>query len=555
VSENVIKKMINELLTVKTWLTENFVWDIRLYKQKTPVRVISVESDGSFQIDEDVNQTYRYHYVSNHVQYLKCKTGESEKKDSLVVLTKFKENTIAYLNKLPKSEEYGVFNILLENIKKLNIDSVNSETKQSKKMDTFFEIGNPLDGIVNCEDSYRLLDKFLKENEIQEGSLDILGGNYSIKEDTGTKQVNGIILYTKNKDNKCFERFEMNSSDAFPLGLSSYSLIAAVLENILKNKDIYFSYKLGDDMFYVIGNIVALEEEFRANNESIVLENIKAIKNNQQISVVGCGIFIIKKPSKGPSSVVYSKQSAIPEIENFLKVWATRSLNADYPSFLTPKIPTVIELSWALNFRFKQEGDKIVRNEKIKNGRFNISDSYDVLFNKKSAIQKVASTLATYHCSYLAMIADKRARSYPEDVISYIIAACNIVLGYNGVNMKTWSSCLGMILRDANKIHELYFTTRGRPYPKRLIGMSYIDMVTKRPRSAFLAFWGNYKTYRDWADTYDGKNAGLVHHCVNSINKNMENIGEKLPVVASEVDSISIILGYRSQPSKKEEVV
>jgi hypothetical protein len=357
------------------------------------------------------------------------------------------------------------------------------------------------------------------------------------------------IIFSKNSQTPCLERYRQTGADAFPISKNT----AQALNNAAKwitadperkgktwtlvprsddaRSDLLISYvdqcpDLPDDLAEMLGEMSQgeLESGYEAKASSVV-DGLKAQGQLSKEAILHA--LVLRRISQGQVQVEVSRQYKIDQIGKGFESWRKAFQNIPYPlRLLLPSGKGMAAM--ALEPRMLSPGEivRITRGMWIRGGSeqtklagCDLATVYDLYLGEGSvatlAAEQILETLIQRCTPLLLLTGDQLSRYGPvvKDlpiparkeairVFTLLGATLYKLDRRKEIFMNEPAFLLGRMLAFADLLHVQYCQlVRGGNVPPQLVGNQHFAMMADRPARAFALLGDRLKIYQAWATT------------------------------------------------------
>ena len=522
-----------------------------------------------------------------------------------------------WLDKInPDSDCYDLFTDLVQRIEKIEVDNFVKEMLEycasqeiKKEIYISLDLHEKDPGlIIQTQSFFSSLSECLHELDYSDDpeKIDDFGNSYVDASQPISKIklcVGEVPLFSRNKDNRCFADYGLNSVDAVCIGGATRSKLNDVMQYMLSESRRYSSGKEGTWYSYAVG------DKNRGTRDYIVVSSLYPYdpileygvfvkEGEEQESDVGekewedrlkkvisvlrsqnqsldhsdaFGQITVFRILTGAWHVAGSEKKPFSEIADCIQNWidGVSSFCSLYPILKKNKETKKFHMEYSETKRpsirqFVDFMNKVATNSEFKRERgksFEIFDGYKFFFGDENTVESFAKVYADNLIYPMLDLVYSFKGSY---YLNFLIPMQNIILhklGYRKEEImeNEWAYNFGVAMREINKIYRLFFVLRNQNVPRALIGQTYLKQAFSNPHDAYGQFIRHSQACLQWAENYNLQHKAEEEHDPISLywfNKAVTKVAEltkgNLPHVPTAKERHLMFYGYREVFKKRE---
>ena len=374
-----------------------------------------------------------------------------------------------------------------------------------------------------------------------------------------------LKVFSKNIDNKCYRRFEMNSVASCPIGNRSRSIISDTLRFLITEENrnkIWYSYSASKNPMLVLTtlcppgiNLLELDESEESENQEIWEAKINSVIQSMRVMEsldphLQGELLVIQVIMSGIVNVgchvEASRTLSIPEIITCVESWKVGIMNGVQTKRSGPSIAKLLRL---LAKR------PVVKNQRLTfvddNTGLKLMEGYDFFFDDVVVAKKF---LRIYAAKFVPALLSLFRYKYSGEMIADYVNIGNLILHKLGYHFKEntvehWAFYMGRLFNQVDWADKLFFEKRGLPVPPHTCGRLFVNQAYRAPQAAVGAMLTKFNVRL----VYMLENApGVLAGVREAHAKMMDLCGGNIPKIATDTDRAMLAAGYLMYQQKKE---
>jgi hypothetical protein len=434
------------------------------------------------------------------------------------------------------------------------------------------------DRIIQTIDFFNALNKKLVELDSKVGDeLDVLGNpltgydtpfpDIKIGSPIGT-----FPVYCRNKANRCYRRYGLNSFNACRIGAKSRAELSDLVQYILQGSrqatdeqsGIWYQFTIckpkdeGKREYLVLTSISPNNNLLEIGNikaedwEGDLMDVVDSLRRPSRLPDINCGQVIVIRKLKGSWKVVASQQRTLNQVADHVQRWIDGANNGNI-RFPKKKMfpPSIFSFTNQMNKIWKVSGTEM-DFERTKT--FDIQDTYDFFFDDQYVIEKAARLFAN---RLVPMLLDSMGLDDAPFDVCLLGTMQNLILHKLGhiynqeeLCMDHWAFYMGALFREANYLYRQFFEKRGSNVPNVLIGQKFIIQAYTNPRNAYHGFIAAFAACENWCE----QNGAFTLRFRELATKLAEATQSELPAIPNFTERMMLSAGYLNYHKKPREV-
>lgn len=369
---------------------------------------------------------------------------------------------------------------------------------------------------VQSPSTFEELNKVLFEmNTNKINGTDSLGGNGTSNASFEHKiSLGNMYVYSRNDDNKIFERYRKNGFELFNIGQESRNRLIRIINVALSQKEgspvacASFAPKNSNKLVIVS---TLMPDATLVRDSKLSLDDwrercaliMNKLTTQQPVSYVG-NFTVFSRPSTGAWSIDFSQRFSRNEVEEAVKCWdlgIRNSIDGYLSHKRSPRAPTLVSIAKLMNCRFAWDSKKKEFRKAHESSMWAFRDSVCFFSGEQYAIEKAARILVSF---LLPVMTECAASSIvvPEMLCEFY-SVLGIIFYRNAIMEENLSNdpmfCLGRLFNEADRIHRAFFTTRNCDPPEQTLGFRHYRIACDDPEYALRLFVKKFSLYQNWA--------------------------------------------------------
>lgn len=461
-------------------------------------------------------------------------------------------------------------------------------------------------GNSTCSYSFNSgLNEALRRHESEAGtgddgcSLDAFGQPYkSNKERMATFKLPdkmNACLRTMNDAAACQTRYGLKKNDSFPLSIGNRELLAGAMRwinnPVLENKVWIWTtksksnsdapewlYVYPTDCFdeqFPYTNLFTFspERKFESTASEYIQELRRGVLSKDAKANGAIRVFILRKitnKSPGRTRVIYTRAVDILSLEGCVRDWENGCGN--HPEIFggfARRTPCPMEIADVINVHINREGKESVEAKTVPNYY-----GVELLLDRMLSVEREMH-IAVEKCPNLVVLTGtalakgdfKNIPKLCRKTINLLVPFLSLLLYRKGIYMDSYcneaSYLLGQLLKESDKLHELYCTVvRDKSYPPQFVGSALFRVASDSPEEAFTLLGQRIAPYLAWAKTFKNgtgrdenieKNRRLAGWICKELQMTMDKLGPAwtYPRSFSDDEKAQLFIGFLSSLPKE----